>query len=267
MTISISSVKSQAKKALCGNWIIAIVSALSVLFSFLMIQNIAWVLGFVFGNFAANFVVLLMTVLLCGPLTLGVLRLFWRMRVGVVSTPAVAFYYFSSITRYYKAIKLCFMLLLRLLMFAAIFYLPAIILYIISNPELYDFLKLPIPMWSQHLTLVVDFLSSIGMVLTIFSLIRFYLAPILVIANEEIDTDEAFHMSTVISKVSLTDLIFLVLSLFLWIVFSIIFIPLIFTLPYFIMCYVIHCEVAIKDYNDKIKKLIDDKFPSFVAGV
>ena len=267
MTVSISAVKSQAKKALFGNWVIAIVSALTVIFSFLMIQNIAWVFSLVLGDVVANFIMILLTVLLCGPLALGVFRLFWRLHGGLVESPANAFYYFSSTARYYKAIKLCFMLSLRLLMFAAVFYLPAILLYIISSPDLYDFLKMPIPMWSQYLQHLVNFFSSIGAVLIISSMLRFYLAPVLVIADDEMDAEEAVHMSAVIAKTSFTDFIFLAFSLLFWIIISLLFIPLIFTLPYFIMCYVVHSKVAIKDYNERIKKLIDDKLPSFVAGV
>ncbi len=267
MTTSISGVKSQAKKSLGGNWLIAIFSALTVLVSFLIIDNIAWVFSIVLGNVAASFILALLTVLLCGPLALGVLRLFWRMHSGLTETPATVFYYFSSIKRYHKAIKLCFMLSIRLLMFAVAFYIPAIILYVISSPELYDFLKLPIPMWSQHLVHLVDFFSSIGAVLVIASMLRFYLSPILIIVDDEMDIDEALHMSAVISKASLTDFIFLLFSLILWIILSFFFIPLIFTLPYFIMNYVVHSEVAIKDYNEKIQKLIDDNLPSFVAGV
>ncbi len=267
MTVSISAVKSQAKKALFGNWVIAIVSALTVIFSFLMIQNIAWVFSLVLGDVVANFIMILLTVLLCGPLALGVFRLFWRLHGGLVESPANAFYYFSGTARYYKAIKLCFMLSLRLLMFAAVFYLPAILLYIISSPNLYDFLKMPIPMWSQYLQHLVNFFSSIGAVLIISSMLRFYLAPVLVIADDEMDAEEAVHMSAVIAKTSFTDFIFLAFSLLFWIIISLLFIPLIFTLPYFIMCYVVHSKVAIKDYNERIKKLIDDKLPSFVAGV
>lgn len=267
MTVSISAVKSQAKKALFGNWVIAIVSALTVIFSFLMIQNIAWVFSLVLGDVVANSIMILLTVLLCGPLALGVFRLFWRLHGGLVESPANAFYYFSGTARYYKAIKLCFMLSLRLLMFAAVFYLPAILLYIISSPDLYDFLKMPIPMWSQYLQHLVNFFSSIGAVLIISSMLRFYLAPVLVIADDEMDAEEAVHMSAVIAKTSFTDFIFLAFSLLFWIIISLLFIPLIFTLPYFIMCYVVHSKVAIKDYNERIKKLIDDKLPSFVAGV
>lgn len=267
MTTSISGVKLQAKKSLAGNWLIAIFSALTVLVSFLIIDNISWVFSIVLGNVVASFILILSTILLCGPLSLGVLRLFWRMHGGLIETPATVFYYFSSIKRFHKAIKLCFMLSIRLLMVAAVFYLPAIILYIISSPELYDFLKQPIPMWSQHLVNLVDFFSSIGAVLVVASMLRFYLSPILIIADDEMDIDEALHMSAVISKASLTDFIFLLFSLILWIILSFLFIPLIFTLPYFIMNYIVHSKVAIKDYNEKIQKLIDENLPSFVAGV
>ena len=59
----------------------------------------------------------------------------------------------------------------------------------------------------------------------------------------------------------------MVLKILYTIIISLLFIPLIFTLPYFIMCYIIHSKEAIKDYNERIKNLIDDKLPSFVAGV
>ena len=51
------------------------------------------------------------------------------------------------------------------------------------------------------------------------------------------------------------------------IIISLLFIPLIFTMPYFIMAYVVHISHAINDYNEKINKLNDANLPSFVAGV
>ena len=80
------------------------------------------------------------------------------------------------------------------------------------------------------------------------------------------DAEEALLMSSVISKTSLMDFVFLGFSLILWIIASILFIPLIFTLPYFIMCYIVHSEYSVKDYNQRISKLNDESFPSFVAG-
>ena len=247
MTVSLTSIKSEAKAALKGNYVISMISALTILFSFLIIENVSWCLSFVVGNVAANAIMLLFCILFCGPLTLGVLRMFWRIHSGLVEPPAVAFYYFSKPLFYYKAIRLCFMLALRLLVFALIFNLPAMIVYVIASPQIYDFLKMPIPIWSQHLAQIVNFLSTIGAVLTVASLFKFYLAPMLVIFDDEIDAEEAVHMSRVISKTSLIDFVFLIFSLILWILISLLFIPLVFTLPYFLMCYIIHAQYSIKD--------------------
>ncbi len=265
--MGITSIKKEAKATLRGNWVSAIITALTALLSFLIIQNIGWVLSIVIGEIAASFIALLLTVLLCGPLTLGVLRYFWRMHGGMDEAPASAFYYFSSAVAYHKAIRLCFMLAIRLLGFALLFFLPAIAISVISSQQLYDFLQIPIPIWSQHLAYLVNFFSTIGIVLTAFTLMRFYLAPILVIADDQMDVEEAIHMSVVIARASVLDFIFLVFSLVLWIILSFLFIPLIFTLPYFIMCYTLHAVYAIKEYNERIKKLNDESFPSFVAGI
>lgn len=267
MTVSITSIKSEAKSTLKGNFVVAMISALTILFSFLIIDNLAWVLGNVFGDMVANFIVLLFGILFCGPLTVGVIRAFWRMYNKQVETPAVVFYYFSKPILYYKAIRLCFMIAVRVLFFAALFYLPAIIVYVISSPQIYDFLKMPIPIWSQHLAQIIRFLSTFGAVLTVFSVFKYYLAPMLVIVDNEIDAEEAIHMSAVISKTSLFDFIFLIFTLFFWILISLFFVPLIFTLPYLLMCYVVHAAYSIKDYNEKIKKLNDENLPSFVAGI
>lgn len=267
MSKSISSIKSDVKSALRGKWIIAIVSAMTILFSHLIIQNIAWVLSIALGDFFASALMIMSNVIFIGPIILGVIRHYWRMLGGLEESPATAFYYFSSFAYYKKAIRLCFKLVFRVLIASIVFNFPALVVSVISNPRFYEMFRLPIPMWSQNLAIVVELLSTVGTVITVFFAIRFYLAPVLVIVNEEIDVDEAIHMSSVISKGSTSDLIFLSLSVLHWIILSLIFyIPLIFTLPYLLMCYVVHFLGAITTYNEKIKKLNDEYFPSFVAG-
>lgn len=265
--MGITLLKKEAKSVLRGNWINAVITALLLLFSFLIIQNMCWVLSLVVGDIAASLVMLILTVLICGPLMLGVLRYFWRMAGKLSEAPATAFYYFSGVAAYRKAIRLCFMLVIRFLGFALLFSLPAIVMYVISSHELYELLQIPIPIWSQHLAYLVNSLLNIGAVLTAFALMRFYLAPILVIADDRMDVEEAIHMSAVIARASFLDFIFLVFSLAFWIILSVLFIPLIFTLPYFMMCYTLHAAHSIKEYNEKIKKLNDESFPSFVAGI
>ena len=267
MATSISTIKSEAKASLKDKWVIAIVSAMTILFSYLILQNIAWVLSVALGNGFAGIVILVFDALFMGPLILGVLRHFWRMYGGLDESPVTAFYYFADKKRYRKALQLCVKVLLKIVIALIIFNLPVMVVSLISNLRFYEFLRMPIPMWSQNLRIVIELLSALANALTILVTIRYYLAPVLVIVNEELDVDEAIHMSVVISKTALTDLFFLALSLALWIVISLVFyIPLVFTLPYMLMCYIIHSVGAIRTYNDKIKKLNDEYFPSFIAG-
>ena len=267
MTVGIPSIKKEAKALLKGNWVSVIISSLTVLFSFFIIYNIGWVLSLVIGDIASYVVLAVLGVLLLGPLSLGVIRYFYRIKGGMDETPATVFYYFSFRRGFNKAIRLCLALAVRFLLTAAIFYLPAVLVYVISSPNLYDFLKMPIPLWSQHLTYLVNFLSSLASVLTAFSLLKFYLAPFLIIADDEMDVEEAVLMSTVISKTTITDFVFLGLSLILWIILSLLYIPLLFTLPYFIMCYVVHSLYAINAYNERINKINNQNLPMFEAGI
>ena len=267
MTVSISSVIAEAKSALKGKWIMAIIAALALLFSLLIIQNIAYLFSLALGNIASTVIMYILMLVLSCPLLLGVLRYYWRIFGGADETPVAVFYYFSEIKLFLKSLRFWFMLLLRIALFAAVFYLPTIAVYVISAPEFYRFIDIAIPIWSQNLSAILNFFSSISFALVVVSTIKFYLSPILVIADDKMDLEEAFHMSSVISKTSITDFIFLVISLLGWILISILFLPLLFTLPYFFMCYTVHSFYSIKDYNEKIKRLNEESFPSFIAGV
>ena len=226
MTVSIASIKADAKKALKEKWLMAIISGLTLLFLYLIIQNLASVLATVLGEvWAAALMVLFMLSLFC-PLLLGVFRCFWRILGGCDETPVSVFYYFSKISLYLKAFKLTFKLAFRVAVCALVIYLPVIIISVISSPELYRIFDLPIPIWSQNLSYLIKLLSSLSFALVMVWLTKFYLAPILVIANEEIDLDEALHMSVVISRGTLMDFIFLIISLIGWILLSLFFVPL-----------------------------------------
>lgn len=265
MSTSITTIKSKARTALKDKWVVAIIAPLIVLFSFFIIQNAMWLLSMVLDDIAA-LILILANIVILGPLSLGVIRFFWRLYGGLDEAVGTVFYYFSAFARYRKALRLFLKLTVKYILLTIIFNLPAFCVSVISNVRLYDMFKMPIPMWSQNLTSLSDFLYTLGAVLTLFALIRFYLAPILLIANEELEVDEAIHMSSVISKNTFSDLFYLILSMLHWILLSLLFIPLVFTLPYFIMCYISHSLEAIKAYNEKIQKLNGESFPSFVAG-
>ena len=68
MTVSISSIKADAKKALKGNWLMAIISGLTLLFLYLIIQNTASLLAVVLGEIWAVVIMFVLSLLLFCPL-------------------------------------------------------------------------------------------------------------------------------------------------------------------------------------------------------
>ena len=96
---------------------------------------------------------------------------------------------------------------------------------------------------------------------------RYYIAPFLLIADEDMDAAEAIHMSDVISKSTMLDFIYLFFSLLGWIILSVLVIPIMFTLPYIITSVSVHTRFAIAEYNKRVDKQNSDTFPTYVAGI
>ena len=90
-------------------------------------------------------------------------------------------------------------------------------------------------------------------------MLRFYIAPILFVADENMDVSETLHMSTVISRKSSLDFIYLISSFIGWILISVLVIPLIFTLPYILTSYAVHVRFAIAEYNKHIGNLNNNR--------
>ena len=98
-------------------------------------------------------------------------------------------------------------------------------------------------------------------------MLKYYLAPMLIIADENMDVNEAIHMSVVISKNTTLDFVYLAFSMIGWILLSLLFIPLLYTLPLFMMVYLTHCSFAVNEYNERINKINNENSQSFMAGI
>ena len=157
-------------------------------------------------------------------------------------------------------------LCLRLAFFAIILFIPAKIVDIFGGVKIYDLLDIPIPLWTSNLYYLSLFLKTVASVLLFFIMLRYYAAPVLSVADEEMDASEAIHMSCVIYKRTMLDFIYLFFSFAGWILLSLIFIPLVFTMPYFIAAVCVHTRFAIAEYNsfEELKNTPD--VPTFVAG-
>ena len=267
MTVASSTIKKAAKNALKNNLVKSVCVCCALLFSYLINYNISSCLYLIGGDLFANTLFIIINLFMFVPVLLGTFRFFWRILCGVSDNPVSIFYYFTSKELYKKALKLMFIFAFKTFIYAIILLIPYFIVSIISNIETYEFLNISAPLWTANLSNVSAFLKSIATVGTIFMMLKYYLAPMLVVADENMDIREAIHMSVVISKNTTLDFIYLVFSLLGWILLSLLFIPLIFTLPLFITVYLTHCSFAVSDYNEHIKKINQENFPTFVAGI
>ncbi len=261
-----NSVKSVAKTVLKGNWINAIVTGLVLFLSFFtgyMIFSLsASLLPFAF---ATLFLILFM-VFLISPLTLGVVRNFWHLINLKPENPIYCFYYFSSKKLYLRAVKLIFALTIRMIGHGLILFLPTIIFHIVSGEYLYNFLDIPIPLWTTNFEYIAVFLRTMSIVLLFFVMTKYYAAPVLTVSNDEMDIEEAIYMSKIISKGSLLEFIYLIFSFIGWIYISLFYFPLLFTLPYMLAAFLVYTRFAIEDYNKRISDL-EEENSSYSEGV
>lgn len=267
MTVANSTIKKTAKDSLKNNKVKAFIVGIILLFVVLINSNICSFVYEIFGKTVFYFALIVLNILLLGPVALGGVRYYWRMLCGVCDDPISAFFYFSSMENYKKAMNVIFRLGVKSLIYLFLYNIPYIVLSVVLNAEFYEFLNIPIPLWTANLSNIAMFLKSIGIVATIVSMLKYYLTPMLIVVDENMDVSEAFHMSVVISKSTTLDFIFLIFSMLGWILLSLLFIPLIFTLGYFITVYLSHCSYAINDYNEHIKTLNGQDSSTFVAGI
>ena len=267
MTAGNSVVKLTAKTALKNNWLKCIAASLSLIFSCLISSIAADYISYISHNAVGYILLAAVGIFLIFPLFLGVVRFFWRMIFGADDMQLVAFYYFSDKEKYKRALRLSASLAIRTAGFAVVIFLPAIIIDIFSGVKVYDIMDIPIPIWTGNLYYLTVFLKTVASVVLFFVMSRYYLAPFLVVADEDMDIAEAVHMSCTLSRDTGLDFIYLIFSFIGWILISVLVFPLVFTLPYFMTSLSVHTRFAVAEYNKKIEKNSDTGIPTFSAEI
>ena len=264
---SSNSIKRLSKDIFKKNAILLSVNAIIVMAVWFLVLNISLITEVITASYASIICLIVFGFLFFAPIFMGFLRTVWRLISGVKDNPIALFYYFSDKKLYFKALKFVLLFGIRVAVCYLIFYIPVFVLEIITSAKFYELLNVPVPMWTFNLSNIGAFLQLLSVVATWVSVLKLYLAPMLFVADENIEVDEAIHLSTVISKRTIIDFIFLTLSFFGWILLSFLSIPLIFALPYMVMAYLIHSSAAIDAFNKEISRANFDDIPTFIAGV
>ena len=175
----------------------------------------------------------------------------------------IIFKYFSSLDEYKRALHFTLLIFLRLVITALVTFSPCIVVWVLSNDAFYEALGMSLPIWASNLWALNSVIAIFSSFVLVFIMLRFYLAPFIFVASDDIDSAEAVNMSSIISKRTGGDFFGLVLSFAGWIVISLFIAPLVFTVPYFAASYCVHCRFAITAYNRDVDRFNASSTPSY----
>ena len=255
MATASTIVKKTAKAVLKDNWTEAIVLGSVVVFANIIFYIAVSLFSMVVPGVVTVLITAAAEILLIFPLTFGGIRSFWLLMCDQKNVLPEVFYYFSSGESYFKAIKLFTSLLSKMFFMGILLIIPSIIADALSSAKVYEFFQLSAPAWTSNISVVSVFLKTAAGVIILVLMLKYYLAPFLLIADEQMDVQEAIHKSTVLSKATGMDFIFLFFSFLGWIFLSLFLIPLIVTVPYFIVSYMVHSRFSVANYNKVVNRL------------
>lgn len=194
------------------------------------------------------------------PLFFGVLRWFWRVTNGADDSVGGVFYYFSSVDKYFMAIKLFWGFFWRTVVITAIVFLPYIIVTVLTSPDVYALFGKSIPLGISSLASISGFLAVIGTVGFIALIIRYYLVPSIIFWDETVSVHDAFKYSVIVSKGSKSAYFYFLISFIGWLVLSLLAIPLLFTIPYFLGSVTVFSRYILNNYQRMHKAVPEGEF-------
>lgn len=242
-------VKSTARVALKNKWPAASLAALTLVLTAFIFEMLKTTLYFFRPTPVMTIITLVESVFLLCPLFFGVVRYFYRLTAGTQDELDSIFYYFSSFYHYKRILKLTILLLVRLIGITIVAMLPYLIVRLLSGSWLYGMIGTGVPLWTSNLRIIESFFRLAGNLLILLAMLRYYLVPVIVVMDEDLLLLEAVHISCMVAKRSWSSFLGLCVTCAGWIFLSFLVLPLVFTAPFLMACYVIHCRFAIVHYN------------------
>ena len=249
MAIPSKAVKSTAKAALKGRWLSACVATTLFILPIIIISFATSLLSSIIKDNIIFIVWLLLNDVLICPLFLGLIRFFKNLIFENVLCVQEIFIYFSCFKAYKRALRLILDLLARFIFYSVVCFIPAGIVRFITSDFFFGLLNIDIPLWSESLGALLSFLIGMAALSVFILMLRYYLAPFLLVANDDMSVDEAIHMASVIARRSSGELWSLIFSFLGYLILSLFVVPIIFTLPYFLCALTVHSRYSVTSYN------------------
>lgn len=253
-------IKANAKTALRNKWsqaagIGAILLAVYCI-NIVLMQLIAMPLSGFVGDYTALALQILSAIVIGQffnmPLLYGVLRWFWFTSSDADVPISEIFCYFSSGKEYLRALSLSLRIFWRTICVLLVCFLPSLIVQAVSSPTTYELLGSSMPYWASYVWALGNALTIFGIIMSVILLIRYFSAPILMINDNSITPNEALSLSVIISKKANGKTFSFLLSFAGWLLLSMLYLPVLYTAPYFLCAYAVYCRFLINNYNRSV---------------
>ncbi|MBE6740498.1 MAG: hypothetical protein E7565_09300 [Ruminococcaceae bacterium] len=247
--VTTKAVKSTALITLKGNWALLCAQAMVPVFATIIIVLSCVLFSLPFGQIASCVIFALSFVFILSPIWLGVIRTYWRKANGVTDGVSGCFYYFSKKANYKRSLKYSFKVLLHWLRVALVLLLPVILIHVATDSEIYELFGISIPLFLMNLRYLDVVFHAVALVLATVHLINLYLPAFIFVSCEDMNPSECFFRGVEIGRYTKSRFFAHFLGFFGWILLSFLLIPLLFTLPYLLMSYVVECRYNVAFYN------------------
>ncbi len=256
-------IKVNALSALKGNWATAVAAIMIwVLFNVILLVTGTLICSFIESTVITTAVIIVLSAIALfvgSPLLFGVLKFIWHLSDRECTDIGDVFFYFGSRKMYFRALNITLQIISRFLIMGSVMIVPSLVIEYISNGGFNEVFG-AVPLWLTNFWIISVFLRSLGVLLTVIFTAKYYLAPFVFIINDEIEPLEAMHLSCKAAKLSIWNFVGLIFTLLGWFVTSLLGVPLFFTVPYILMCYIIHSRFAVYYYNEWVKNVPDSSF-------
>lgn len=263
MLASSPVIKKTAKTALSGHFLNSVAISCVLIFIILIGYVLTSLVSIVAGDTVGIIFLAVFVIFAFAPLALGVLYFFRRLLWGQNDNILIIFKYFSNFEEYKRALRLIIILTAKLVSAAIVLFLPCIVVWMLSSEWFYSLFDLSLPIWTSSLWTLNSILAVIAALVLCFVMFKYYMAPFLFVSDDTIYPAEAVNMSTIISKRTSGDFLGLVLSFAGWIIISFFIAPLVFTIPYFVASYGVHCRFAVTAYNRDVDRFNSKNTPYY----
>lgn len=267
MNISSIAVKKTAITALKGRYLSALITATIYIFACLICMICRDTAAPFLGSALTPVFSLALIIFLMIPLTLGLVFFSVRIVFCGEAHPLLLFNFFTDKNSYIRAMKFALPFMLKTVISGVILFIPCFAVDLLASGKLFTLFGAQIPLWTSSLWGVSVVLRVLAFIVLILVMLKYYLAPFLLVADNDMDPLEAMHISRIIAKRSKKDFLFLIFSFAFYILACVFVVPIIFIIPYFAVAYAVHCRFTVAAHNKIADSMNLPEVPSFDADI